>query len=147
MTDEMNTVKPLDADLGDPVLHSALKDFRASVHAWSDAAYNRPRPARSPAPQAIAWRRAAAWVLSLTLSFGILGTAAYDSHHRQVVAQEQQRQQQEMERQRALAEQRAKATENVAETEDALMVNIESDVSRQVPSAMEPLALTSDEIR
>jgi hypothetical protein len=147
MMDKMNKVNPVDADLSDPVLHSALRDFRASVHAWSDAAYSRPRPALSSAPQAIAWRRAAAFVLSLTLSFGILGTAAYDRHHRQVVAQEQQRQQQEMERQRAMAEQRAKATENAVETEDALMVNIESDVSRQVPSAMEPLALTSDEIR
>jgi hypothetical protein len=153
MTDEMNKVNPVDADVQDPMLQSALKDFRASVHAWSNAAYNRPRPAISSAPQKVAWRRAAAWVLSLTLSFGILGAAAYERHHRQVVAEEQQRQQQEMDRQRALAEQRAKETAHttetakINETEDALLANIERAVSRQVPSAMEPLALTSDEIQ
>jgi hypothetical protein len=147
MTDEMNKISPVEADQGDPLLQSALSDFRASVHAWSDAAYNRPRPALSSA-QSFAWRRVAAWVLSLALSFGIIGTAAYDRHHRRVVAEEQQRQQQEMEqRQRAQAEQQARATQNTSEAEDALMANIESAVSRQVPSAMEPLTLTTDEIQ
>src|SRR3954471_16459761 len=28
---------------GDPVMEQALRDFRLSVHAWSDAAYQRPR--------------------------------------------------------------------------------------------------------
>jgi hypothetical protein len=140
MTDELKRVNPVEADIDDPVLRSALRDFRAVVHAWSDAAYNRPRTVLSSAPQTIAWRRVTAWVLSLALSFGIIGTAAYERHHQQVVAQERQHQQ-EIERQHALEAQRAKATENATETED-LMANIDSDVSRQVPAAMEPLALT-----
>jgi hypothetical protein len=143
MTDETNKVNPVETDVDDPVLRSALGDFRASVHAWSDAAYNRPRPALSSAPQATAWRRAAGWVLSLTLSFGILGTTAYERYSSQVVAQEKQHQQ-DLERQRLLDEQRARETE--AATED-LMANVDSDVSRQVPAAMAPLALTADEIR
>ena len=28
----------------DPALDRVLSDFRSSVHAWSDALYNRPRP-------------------------------------------------------------------------------------------------------
>ncbi len=145
MTDEMNKVKPVEADMDDPVLRSALGDFRASVHAWSDVAYNRPRPALSSAPQAIAWRRAAGWVLSLTLSVGILGTAAYERHHGQIMAQER-RHQQDIERQRLLDEQRTRETAAATDTED-LMATVDSAVSRQVPAAMAPLALTADEIQ
>ncbi|HEY3704129.1 MAG TPA: hypothetical protein VGL22_03655 [Terracidiphilus sp.] len=131
---------PVDTDLNDPMLQQAMRDFRGSVHAWSEAAFNRPRPVLASAPHRTAWRRSAAWVLSLTLSFAMVGTAAYEHHHRAVVAREQQHQQ-EMERQRILAQQREKETEE-------LMANIDSDISRQVPSAMEPLAsLMTDDSR
>src|SRR4051812_27628185 len=111
MTDEMKKMNgveagPCDPYL-DPMLQSALTEFRASVHAWSDAAYNRPRPVPASAPQSTTWRRASAWVLSLALSFGILGTAAYQSHHQQILAQHQR----QIEQQRVLAEQRAQETE------------------------------------
>jgi uncharacterized protein HemX len=139
MTDEMNKVNRAEADVEDPVMHSALKDFRASVHAWSDAAYHRPRPVLAPAPKTVAGRRAAAWVLTLVLSVGFVGTAGYE-HHRQGVIAQQKQHEQEMERQRVLAEQRARETEE-------LMANVDSDVSRQVPAAMEPLTLTADEIQ
>ncbi len=145
MTDEMNKVNRVEADENDPMLGPALKDFRASVHAWTDAAYNRPRPVPSSAPQAVALRRPVAWVLSLTLSFGILGTAGYERHRQVTIAHERQHQQ-EQERQRVLEAQRARATEDAQETED-LMANIDSAVSRQVPAAMEPLALATDENR
>jgi uncharacterized protein HemX len=137
MTDEMNSVNRAEADVEDPVMHSALKDFRASVHAWSDAAYHRPRPVLAPTPTTVAGRRVAAWVLTLVLSVGFVGTAGYQ-HHRQSVIAQQKQHEQEMERQRVLAEQRARETEE-------LMANVDSDVSRQVPAAMEPLALTADE--
>jgi uncharacterized protein HemX len=136
MRDEMDKVNPEDTRM-DPMLQSALRDFRASVHAWSDAASSRPRPVVASAPRKIAWRRATAWVLSLTLSLGMVGTAAWEHHHQRLVAQEKQHQQ-EMERQRVLAEERARETED-------LMANIDSDIARQVPSAMEPLALMADE--
>jgi hypothetical protein len=143
MTDEMNKGNGVEADLNDPVLGPALRDFRASVHAWSDAAHSRPRPVLASAPQTIAWRRPAAWALSVALSIGIFGTAGYERHRHVIIAQERQHQQ-EQERQRVLAEQRARATEDAQETED-LMANIDTAVSRQVPAAMEPLALATDE--
>jgi predicted outer membrane lipoprotein len=131
MRDELNNVNPASAEVEDPMLQSALNDFRASVHAWSDAASNRTRLAVSPASR-FAWRRSVAWVLSLLLSFGILGAAAYQHHHHDVLAR--QAQQRETERQQALA-----AAQHARETEE-LMGNIDTDVSREVPAAMDPLA-------
>ena len=157
MTDETNKVNPVETDVDDPVLRSALGDFRASVHAWSDAAYNRSRPVVSSAPERVAWRRATGWALSLALSFGILGTAVYERHHSQLIAQEKQHQQ-ELVRQRLADEQRAletataknaeasRDTPGIGDTED-LMATVDRDVSRQVPAAMAPLALTADEIQ
>ena len=121
----------------DPMVQTALRTFRGSVHAWSDAAYHRPRPAVAPVTQRFAWRRASAWALSVVLSFGLVGTTGYERHERNVIAQQQQ-QQREQERQRVLAEQRARETED-------LLANVDSDVSRQVPAAMEPLAQLMDE--
>lgn len=121
----------------DPEVQAALLAFRGSVQGWSDAAYHRPRPAVAPATQRIVWRRATAWALSLVLSFGLAGTAAYERHEHNVLAR-QQEQQRERERQRVLAEQRARETED-------LLANVETDVSREVPAAMEPLAQLMDQ--
>jgi len=131
MRDELNNRDQGQAELEDPMLQSALRDFRLSVHAWSDAAYHRARPDRSTATRTIAWRRSVAWGLSLVLSLGIVGTAAHERQHQQQLAR--QAQQRELDRQRALAEQRARET-------DQLLANVDNDVAREVPAAMEPLA-------
>ena len=125
------------AEVDDPEVQAALRAFRGSVHSWSDAAYHRPQPAVAHATQGIAWRRATAWALSLALSFGLVGTTVYERHEHNVVAR-QQEQQCELERQRVQAEQR------VRESED-LLANVDSDISREVPAAMEPLAQLMDE--
>ena len=125
MRDELNQEN-------DPMLESALLDFRASVHAWSDAEYHRARPAVAAVTQRIGWQRAVAWILSLVLSFGILGAAAYQRHKVNVIARQHQ-QQIEQEQQRLLAEQQARETEE-------LLANVDTDISREVPAAMEPLA-------
>ncbi len=39
----MNFRDKLAGEMDDPVLTQALKNFKASVDAWSDAAYSRPR--------------------------------------------------------------------------------------------------------
>lgn len=121
----------------DPILESALRGFRDSVHAWSESAYNRPRPAIAAA-QRTAWRRGIVWALSLAVSVGIVGTAGYERHeHDQAVARQQQLQQ---ERQRQQAAEKARDTEE-------LLANIDSDISREQPAAMEPLAqlMTDDQ--
>lgn len=131
MRDELNQEN-------DPMLESALRHFRASVHAWSNAEYQRARPVVAEAPRRISWQRAVVLVLILVLSVAIAGTAGYQRHlHNALLIQQQQ--QRELERQRILAEQRAHESEE-------LLANVDSDVSREVPAAMEPLAqLMADE--
>jgi len=141
MSDEMAEMNkgpkhdPAAADMNDSAMQMALRSFRSSVHAWSDAAYHRPRTQALSQP-GIAWRRVAGWALSLAISGGLVGTAVYERH----LTNEAARQQQQREQQRLLAEQHAKEAED-------LLAKVDSDVSREVPSAMEPLAqLMADDI-
>jgi hypothetical protein len=124
-------------DVDDPVVQAAMRSFRGSVHAWSEAACNHPRTAVAPAALRFAWRRAVVWVLTLVLSFGLIGMAAYERHEHNIISL-QHEQQREQERQRVLAEQHAREAED-------LLANVDSDVSREVPAAMEPLAQLMDE--
>jgi len=116
-----------------------LRDFRLSVLAWSDAVYRRPRLVEA-APRRMAWRKAATWALGSLLTVGIAGGGLLEYQHRQEQARIAAAR--EAEHQRQLEEQRARE----AEEELAL---VDSDVSREVPNALEPLAqlMTSDEIQ
>ncbi len=119
-------------------LESALRDFRASVHAWSDAAYHRPRALQASAAHGIAWRRAAAWVLSLAISAGMLTFGLYERHQHQVQAALAH--QREVEQQQEQARQRAREAEEQLAKIDNELARVDMDVSREVPRAMEPLA-------
>lgn len=115
----------------DPTLQAALLEFRQTVQAWSDEEYARPRRVVQPATRHGLTRRSLAWALGLIVAVGAGSGAVYERHHQQELAkQEAQRQ---AEQQRVLAQKHAQET-------DLLLANIETDVSREVPSAMEPLA-------
>jgi hypothetical protein len=122
---------------GDAVLEDALKSFRQSVHAWSDAAYVRPRGEVRVAAHS-GWRLATAWALGCVLTAGGVSGAVYERHHRQVLAAQAREAQQQKALQLA-EQQRAQVT-------DAdLLATVDSDISRTVPAAMEPLAQLMDE--
>jgi hypothetical protein len=84
---------------------------------------------------------AAGWALGCVLAAGSLTGGLYERHHQQelakIAAAETARQQ------KLAAEQRA------SKEQDDLLAKVDSDVSRQVPSAMEPLAqlMAEDEAR
>lgn len=111
----------------DPLLGRAISDFRRSVHAWSDAAYARPRPPEATAPRRT-WRPAVAWVVGCVVALSAAGGGVYEHEHRKELVRMAQREQQ-----KRLAEQRAKETED-------LLARVDRDVSREVPDALEPLA-------
>jgi hypothetical protein len=118
------------ADAADPELDSALRNFRSSVHAWSEAEFARPR-VMAPAARLSRWRLATGWALGCVLVAGGLSGAVLERNHQRELAQ--------MAQARAAQQQRELATRKAKEEED-LLAKVDSDVSRDVPSAMEPLA-------
>jgi uncharacterized protein HemX len=120
-------------------MQQVLADFRSSVHAWSESAYNRPRPLIKAAPHRV-WRLALGWALGCVLVAGGVSGGVYERHHQQQMARIAAARQ--AQQQRLAAEQRAREEED-------LLARVDSDVSREVPSAMEPLArlMAEDETR
>jgi len=119
-------------DAPDVVLERALKNFRSSVHAWSEAAYSRPRTAASVVRHR-SWRLAASCALGCALAAGSVTGVVHERHHRQEMARVAAAAQ-AAEHERQIAAERARM-----EDED-LLATVDSDVSREVPSALEPLA-------
>ncbi|HEX3892373.1 MAG TPA: hypothetical protein VHW46_07355 [Terracidiphilus sp.] len=131
--------EPVSLEALDPALKQALGEFKASVRAWSDAAAARPRTISAGMRQT-AWRTAAGWSLTALLLAGTMWGGVYQYHQREVAAQraaahaaEQQRQ---AEAQRVLQE---------AQAEEEMLASVDTAVSREVPTAMEPLAQLSEE--
>lgn len=128
-------------------LKEALGEFRMSVHAWSDAVYARPRAAVAAGRRRI-WRLAAGWALGCVLvacgaSAGVWQhyqhqqemrvTAARVAGHQRLAAQQRKQQ--------------AKQKEEDQLVREDLLAQVDKDVSREVPAAMEPLGqlMTGDE--
>lgn len=113
----------------DAQLDQALRNFRASVRAWSEAELSRPRQATMTLRHR-SWRLAAGWALGVALIAGGVSGGMYDLHLREMakVAAAQR----EADHQRELAARKAHAEEELAK--------VDKDVSRDVPAAMEPLA-------
>jgi len=120
-----------------PELDLALREFRQSVHAWSEAAYSQPRTAVATGRRKQVWRLAAGWALSGVLIAGVVSTGVWE-HHRQEIRQEIRIASAHVaEHERLAAEQR---NQQARQEDEDLLAKVDSDVSRGVPSAMEPLA-------
>lgn len=125
----MNSQRDLkEYEMPDAQLDRTLNDFRSSVYAWSEAAYSQPHiPVKV---YRTSWRVVAGWALGCVLAVGSLSGGLYERHHHreqaQIAAAAEAARQQKME-----AEQRRQTEE---------LAKIDGDVSREVPSAMEPLA-------
>ena len=121
----------------DPEMERVLQDFRSSVHAWSEAVYRRPRLVEV-APRRMAWRTAAGWALASVLVLGGAGGGFLGYRHEQ--------QQGRIAAARAVEQHRQVQEERAREAEREL-AQVDNDVSREVPSALEPLGqlMTPDE--
>jgi hypothetical protein len=130
--------EPVDLDELDPAVKQALGDFKASVRAWSDAAYSRMRPAREGAVRK-SWVLAARWSLAAVLLAGGASGGVYVHHENVLRAQ--------LAAQRASEQQRqaAQRAEQEAQLEEDILASVDTAVSREVPRAMEPLAQLSEE--
>lgn len=119
----------------DPEVEQAVGNFRQCVHAWSEAAYSRPR-VETQLARPRSWRRAAAWALGGVLAAGSLAGGVYEHHQRQELAK--------IAAARA-ARQRQLAAEKRAQEDRDLLTTVDSEVSQAVPQALEPLADLMDE--
>jgi hypothetical protein len=119
-----------DWEMIDPQTREALGNFKASVHAWSENIVSRPRMAQDLVVRRT-WRTAAGWALGCVVFVGSVSGGVYENHRKQEVARIAAVR--EAEHQRQLAADRAREEED-------LLAKVDSDVSREVPRAMEPLA-------
>jgi hypothetical protein len=122
----------------DPALKQALGDFKASVHAWSDAAYRGPRQVPLGAVRR-SWKLAAGWGFAVVLLAGGVSGGVF-VHHKNVLRAQ-------LAAQRAAEQQKqaAQRAEQEAQLEEDMLASVDTAVSREVPRAMEPLAQLSEE--
>jgi hypothetical protein len=127
----------------DPELEQALRNFRSSVHSWSEEAHSRPRTVGVTYRRRV-WRLAAGWALGCVLAAGAVTAGIYQFEHRQELAR--QTAAAAAERQRQAIEQNARVVEaqrvQLSVEDEQLLAMVDSDVSREVPAAMEALTPT-----
>jgi hypothetical protein len=140
----------LAGEIDDPIVAGALKHFKASVDAWSEAAYSQPRSVVMTTRHT--WRLAATWALGCLLAAGSLAGTLYERHARQesarvaaIKAAEQKAALEHKAVEQPVAatvatRRQPTAVKRAASENENLLATVDSDVSRQVPAAMEPLA-------
>ncbi len=114
----------------EPELREALGNFKASVDAWSDAMMSRPREAKAPARTN--WSAVTKWALGCVVFAGTVSGGLYQNHQQQEAAK--------VEAVRIAEQQRELAASKMKIQDDELMANVDSDIAREVPSALEPMA-------
>jgi hypothetical protein len=144
----------LTEEIDDPIVAGALKHFKASVDAWSEAAYKQPRTVVRTVRHT--WRLAATWALGCLLAAASLAGGLYERHVRQESARigaiKAAEQKAALERKAAIqpvtaaivTRRQPTAVKRAASENEDLLATVDSDVSRQVPAAMEPLAQMMD---
>ncbi|HVN94673.1 MAG TPA: hypothetical protein VMT38_13315 [Terracidiphilus sp.] len=144
----------LAGEVDDPIVADALRHFKSSVDYWSEAAYSQPRTARLGTQ--LKWRMAASWALGCLLAAASVAGTLYEHHAGREAARIAaiKAAEQKAARQQKVAERPVTATvvpgqpvvvvKAGAKEDENLLATVDSDVSRQVPAAMEPLAQLMD---
>jgi hypothetical protein len=137
-------IAALEAELGD-----TLGDFRDCVHAWGQGSYGQPVP-QLHASRALGWRLVAAGAMVVLLVAITLGGVAVRQIRHAAVARNSVPKQAvttQIQMQNSVPTVAAVKTSTVkvdAEDEE-LLANVDRDVARQTPKAMEPLARLMDD--
>lgn len=118
----------------EPELREAIGNFKSSLDAWSDDALSRPREITAPAR--LNWTRVTRWALGCAVFIGTVSSGIYENHRQQEVAKVEAAR---------IAEQQRELVAQHAKEEADLMAKVDSDIAREVPSALEPLASLMDE--
>ena len=121
----------------EPEVREALGNFKSGVEAWSEAMMSRPREVKVPARAN--WGAVTKWALGCAVFMATVSGGVYQNHRQEEQARAAAAAR-AAEQQRQIAEQQAKE-QSAAD----LMAKVDSDVARQVPSALEPLASLMNE--
>jgi hypothetical protein len=138
----MNWHEPLTGENEDQVVEQALRNFKTSVDTWSKAAMNRPCTTVKVARHG--WRLAAGWALGSAIAAVSVAGALHEREHRQEqarIAAAQAAAQKAAQQKLSDVDQQLSPAQN----DEDLLANVDSDVSRAVPAAMEPLAQMMDQ--
>jgi hypothetical protein len=119
-------------EIVEPELREALGNFKTSVTGWSEAMMSRPREVKTPARTSWGFAK---WALSCVVFAATVSGGLYENHRQVEVAKAEAVAARAAEQQRAMAAQKAKE-----QSAEELMAKVDSDISREVPSALEPLA-------
>lgn len=118
----------------EPELREAIGNFKTSLSALSENAMSRPREVTAPVHTN--WALVTKWALGSVVFVGTVSGGLYQNH----------RQQEEAKIEAArVAEQQSELAALHAKEEADLMAKVDSDIAREVPSALEPLASLMDE--
>lgn len=123
----------------EPALREALGNFKASIDAWSEATMSRPREVKARTN----WGLLTKWALGTAVFVGTVSGGVYQNFRQQESAKAETERIAGQQRQQA-AEQ-AKDHQDSAMNEEELMAKVDSDISREVPSALEPMASLMDD--
>jgi hypothetical protein len=128
----------------DAAVAQALRNFKANVDAWCELAMSRPRTTVKPVHRS--WRMAAGWALGCVLAAGSVAGAVYERQHKRELARiaAAKAATQKAAQERLAAEQQS-ASQADNEADQDLLATVDSDISRAVTAAMEPLAQMMDE--
>jgi hypothetical protein len=116
----------------DPQVQDALRNFRASIQAWSQQELSVQRKPITRSPWMMA--PAMAWGLASVLAVAAVTVPVSVHHERQVIAM---RHAAELKQQQ---QQAAEAAKQAAIDDEALLNHVDSDIAQSTPDAMEPLA-------
>jgi hypothetical protein len=136
----MNWRDEFSGESEDRLVEQALRNFKASIDAWSNAAISRPRPAVKVVRHG--WRLAAGWALGCAIAATSVAGALHERRHQQDMARIAAAQ---AAAQKAAQLRLADQQLSPAQADEDLLANVDSDISRAVPAAMEPLAQMMDE--
>jgi cell division protein FtsL len=130
-------------EIEDAQIESALRNFRESVHGWSEQEFSKARTIRRSRWDAL-WRLMANpvldWTLACVLVVTSVGVPVTVHHQRQLVAERNAQILRQQQLQKEAAQQEADAM-----SDDELLTHVDSDIAQAAPDAMEPLAsLMSD---
>jgi phosphoketolase len=134
--DGLRTLAELHPEL-DLELDEALTNFRLSVHAWSEAAFSRQRTAVAAVAPRRVWRLALGWALGCVLVAGGASAGVWEHHQREIRSAAARMAEQQRLHEQLVAQQR---DQQARQEEEDLLAKVDSDVSREIPAAMEPLA-------